>query len=719
MKKTTWKRILAAALAALTFALLAAGCGIKKIDGTGTETGAVAQTPQQNPAGNEQPTSGVGGEPAGTAEPTDPQTEPQTEPAEPALDASFMPEDTSLDAEMLSDALAIALRGWEEGYIDDPNGLWAVVGYYAALRNRVSAEGEAGSWLSEQYAAYVAARLCPQNDQTVPIPEAWFSEGGGAARENRAFEKDGKTVLVPGYSFWGYDDMLASMLGVWREIASDAADCEGGTACRVTLTDHLAEGTRVSVFRFRFTVDEGGEWGLTDIVYPTDSLKALEDQDEERLAKALGFGLPGWSETALTDPDGIWGILAYYAALRNLEAGGEGSFLSEEEAEALQNVLRPGEGYVPMPDDWEENGIVKRVTVRSGDGGWIETEGYSFPTADYVLLMTLGQSVEISAERADGVDERAYHVTLTEHYDTGEDVYEFEFGFSKLVTENGREYWGLTSTTALYDDEIDYGDYDVIEGADFTMTDVREANRILNLLDRYGSAQVQVSGEGYIVDGLFLPRGDAVVERLTYTYFDSETGEASSFSGGTVLRDGRELSFSTFEGDIIASAWFDGDMAESEVDGYLQSFLGYGDAKLLSKNGDTVTFEVLDDFDPDSGNGYTCTLTADTLALLSYTIRVDGEEVSVTTTLGGEVEVPEVFSEFDRTRAVTVHLWGDGGWENAETKTWHVPCDWAFSVYFDNSEVELYDSKNLSEPVGWSIPASEADQEFWASAAKG
>ena len=719
MKKTTWKRILAAALAALTFALLAAGCGIKKIDGTGTETGAVAQTPQQNPAGNEQPTSGVGGEPAGTAEPTDPQTEPQTEPAEPALDASFAPEDAEVDQDLLANALALALRGWEEGYLNDPNGVWSVIGYYAALKNRVDPQGERGSWLSENNAAFIEERLLPEKQP--PIPEGWFSEGGGAARENRETERDGKTVLVPGYSFWGYDDMLASMLGVWREIAQTRTDREDGFVYTVTLTDHLDGGAESAQFRFRFTVGETGNWVLSDILYPSEPRTALDPDDEERLAKALGVELPGWSESLLlNDPGGVWSILGHYAALRSIENDAAGSFLSDEEAALLQRVLRPGLEFLPLPDNWLEDGRAERVTVHSGDAGWIDTEGLTFPDIDGAVREMLGQSLEVTAERADGVDERAYRVTVTGHYGDWEETYAFEFGFSKFTSFDGYVFWGLNSIEQL--DEPAYTvpeEYDTVEGANFTISQVREANSVLKLLEIYGSVQLQMNYGSEYMSILALDRGGVVVESTTYTYFDPETGESDSFGGGAWIADGLEASFSSYEGETTASAWFDGDMAESETDSLLTSFIGYGKAELVADNGNTVSFTVTDPSDPDSGASYTCTVDAGTLALLSYTLRIDGEEISASTTLGGEVEEPEVFSAFDQTRAVTVHLDTYNGWDNAVTKTWHVPAAWDFIVYFDNGEVQLFEFSNLSEPLEGYIPATGADQEFWASAAKG
>ena len=251
MKRTCSTR--AAALLLTALLLSSSGClHLARIpDSPETET-AVPET--KSPETSAPETNPPETDKAGTDAPVPemPETEKtETEPVSP----------DPVDEERLSMALALALVGWGEDYLNDPNGLWSVIGYYAAL-TALNESPEAVPWLSDATAQYIAGVLRAGED---PLPEPrWLDDGDSAKKEAR----EG----VPGIVFPGYRTMVASTLGVWRSLS---VSLEGGTYI-VTVEDHLDDGLRTCLVYAAFA-DTGMEEGtvrampylmITDFITP-------------------------------------------------------------------------------------------------------------------------------------------------------------------------------------------------------------------------------------------------------------------------------------------------------------------------------------------------------------------------------------------------------------------------------------------------------------------
>ncbi|MCR4905154.1 MAG: hypothetical protein K6A33_03655, partial [Clostridiales bacterium] len=233
------------AMAVLLTAFALSGCfKIQKIDGTPSDPILDPPPPENTPADGIE----VLGKPTGVAEPA-----PEPIPV-------------SIDYELLESALAIGLTGNGKDYLYDENGLWHVVGLYAALVGRVT---ESTPWLSDAACDALAHTLLPDEDPP-GIPDAWFSDGG-LVREDRN--------RVPGVSFPSYQEFLDSMLGVWRELRRpDDPDAPYA----VEVVDHLEDGEAHTFVYIAFAEDP--EDGLTKLVY-------LEIGDTLREGGSLDFTL--------------------------------------------------------------------------------------------------------------------------------------------------------------------------------------------------------------------------------------------------------------------------------------------------------------------------------------------------------------------------------------------------------------------------------------------
>lgn len=205
MKRTRISRALALLLALLLAA--SSGCmRIERIDG-GTETTdpSPETVPVTDPAIHSPETAA-------------PEPAPEPEPVQP-----FLP-----DEEILSEALAMTLVGWGQDHLEDPNGLWSAVGYYAALRARRTAPDEP-AWIAEADAEVICSVLRP-GEEPLPRPK-WVGMEGATAEE-----KDG----VSGFLFDGYAEMVDETLGVWRALSAE----HSGSTWIIGVEDHLDDGVR-------------------------------------------------------------------------------------------------------------------------------------------------------------------------------------------------------------------------------------------------------------------------------------------------------------------------------------------------------------------------------------------------------------------------------------------------------------------------------------------
>ena len=229
MKRILRTRVLPLLLSALL--LSSSGCiRLERLDGTpGTEKPETTDSADPTPA--------IGTEPISEPEPG-----PEPEPAAP-----FVP-----DGEILSEALAMTLVGWGTEHLNDPDGLWSAVGYYAAMTARRTGPDEA-AWIPETAAETICSLLRP-GENPLPRPD-WLGKDGAKAEE-----KNGTN----GFRFDDYAKMLDDTLGVWRALSVEQED---GTWI-VSVEDHLDEGVRRCLLYAAFeNPPDAGENTVPPLVY--------------------------------------------------------------------------------------------------------------------------------------------------------------------------------------------------------------------------------------------------------------------------------------------------------------------------------------------------------------------------------------------------------------------------------------------------------------------
>ena len=194
-------------------------------------------------------TAAPGQDPAPETDP--PEAEP--EPAAPATDPAepFLP-----DKDVLSEALAMALVGWGTDHLNDPGGLWSVIGYYAALSARMEAP-DAVPWISDSDCETLCTVLQSQlrsGEDPLPRPDWLGKEGAEAETRNGA----------DGWRFDDYARMVDETLGVWRALDLTV---ESGTRI-VAVEDHLDDGVRTCLLYAAFqTPPDAGENDPEPLVY--------------------------------------------------------------------------------------------------------------------------------------------------------------------------------------------------------------------------------------------------------------------------------------------------------------------------------------------------------------------------------------------------------------------------------------------------------------------
>ena len=246
-----FRKSAAALLAALLLASALSGCfKIHKIDSPSSPDPAetlAATDPASDPAGSSDGISVVGK--PGKTDAGEPTPEPEPEPV-------------SIDYALLEDAIAIGLTGNGADYLRDENGLWHVVGLYAALLARVG-DRQMGAWLSDRECDALAATLLPDEDPP-GIPDAWFSDGGLVREDMNG---------TPGVSFPSYEEYLGSMLGIWREVRHP--DDNEDASYAVEVVDHLDDGVWHTFFYIAIAEDPtDGQNKLVSLVIGDTLLEA-------------------------------------------------------------------------------------------------------------------------------------------------------------------------------------------------------------------------------------------------------------------------------------------------------------------------------------------------------------------------------------------------------------------------------------------------------------
>ena len=201
-----------------------------------------------------------------------PDVPPETEPPAP-----LPPEEITIDEELLADAVALGIAGNGENYIEEADGLWNVIGWYAALNARISDAD--GPWLSDGTCDALVSILRPDEDP-LPIPERWMS--GGTSRQTR----EGRSGIL----FSDYETLLNETLGIWREISQTE---EGGTRI-VAVTDHLEDRTERFLVYVAFDGPEDAELGrmvyltMTEPIVEKELNFTLEEvREQNKISKLL------------------------------------------------------------------------------------------------------------------------------------------------------------------------------------------------------------------------------------------------------------------------------------------------------------------------------------------------------------------------------------------------------------------------------------------------
>ena len=153
-----------------------------------------------------------------------------------------------MDEKLPADAVALAIAGSGERYLEEADGLWYAIGWYAALIGRVSGTRPR---LSEDVCGALASIPHPEGDPP-PHPESRLNDG--ISREPR----DGRSSFFP-----GYEKLLSETPGVWRELSRTEED---GTSI-VAVTDHLEDRTGRFLVCAAFAAAPGE--GLPGLVYLT------------------------------------------------------------------------------------------------------------------------------------------------------------------------------------------------------------------------------------------------------------------------------------------------------------------------------------------------------------------------------------------------------------------------------------------------------------------
>ena len=295
-----------------------------------------------------------GGEPGPAFPDPEPEPEPESEP-------------DPIDETLLSESLALCLVGWGKDYLDDANGLWGVIGYYAALTGRIN---QTAPWLSDSTADALRRMLRP-GEEPLDLPTAWFGDGSV-----ERLSVDGHN----GLSFPAFSSLLDATLGIWREIGTEST---GAASYTVTVTDHLDDGT---VRRcFVYTAFDGPSEAERGLVYlflsDFSAVTAGDGRDPAEIAAEQG--IPTYEELRSTNT-----VMNLLALSRSMVCTNTHTMNGEVESESVT------EFYV------EDAGVftyVKTVTVREDGQEEVWPDSATFWDGDQILYATLGSPTTASA----------------------------------------------------------------------------------------------------------------------------------------------------------------------------------------------------------------------------------------------------------------------------------------------------------------------------------
>ncbi len=253
----------------------------------------------------------------------------------------------------------------------------------------------------------------------------------------------------------------------------------------------------------------------------------------------------------------------------------------------------------------------------------------------------------------------------------------------------------------------------------FTPEELQEANRITNLLNRFGTLTVTAEASyGKETIGYFR-FGDSIVRHSLSEYADG--------NGGTVTYEGGAMGAETFDPDPdggwkynaripdLGDYLFTDTNADGEHYAYdltLTNLLSFGEIRDAERTGDTVTFRYYYDFD-DTGSE-TLTVTVDVSDASAPQIETmetgTGDDgMIMTLTRGGEIPFEkELNKAFEKTRTITCH------YEEAGDAVYVLPADWSFTVsLYDN--LAFYSDAAMTQQLPRPLPGDGKDYELWTA----
>ena len=409
--------------------------------------------------------------------------------------------------------------------------------------------------------------------------------------------------------------------------------------------------------------------------------------DEALLANAVALGIAGNGAQYIEEPDGLWNVIGWYAALTG-RVGGTEAWLSEGTCERLVSILRPAGDPIPIPERWLSGGISREV--RGGRPGIL--------FADYETL--LGETLGIWRELSQTEENGTRVVTVTDHLEDGTETFQVYTAFETDPNDGISKLVYLFLTDPIREQELN-----------FTLDMVREQNRISNLLSIYSSVTVDMSDEyGTSYQCFWLKDGERVFYEVDETVW--EDGEGNPASMHSESGDFRGISFNTYlAAEPTAYLWVTASPEDHTNAEYFENFI----SSYIPENGsvtegpffildseDTVSFGVTENYQPPDVPAFDIhhvyTVDKGTLAILEYHmdyVAGDGSayEGGFSVSYNGEKLGEDVMKAWDSPRTVTFDIKTEAG---ERTEAVKVPDGWFLQLLTDEG-VTVFSDAALKE----------------------
>lgn len=306
--------------------------------------------------------------------------------------------------------------------------------------------------------------------------------------------------------------------------------------------------------------------------------RSFED-DTFAPATALALGMRFFDDPAyLESASVVWNILGWYCVGQEEDGGRE--YLTERQVRGLQHLLRPGSSAIPAPENWIAGGSLE---IEEEDG----EARYYFPGfhADYKQMIAALQPAVTAGTAENGVT--PVTVVLTAE-DGGKETYVFRFRRDARASDAFPYVLDGMTLPPVQGAQA--------PGANFTLAQVVQANKMGNLLSVYSSVESKAvfGGEDGALTTYF-KKNDVVCSVTAYEY-DGVPGQ-SGFYGDlwfTAVPDADQRAVH------LESYYYIGDERPEDMGAGLEyelaGMIEYGDISNLTEQGDTYEFDVTPDY---------------------------------------------------------------------------------------------------------------------------